>query len=169
MKKVLLGLVVVLLGVGGYVFMNSKDTYDKSAFFFNGAVKVGQSIDFKLPDQFDKAHSLNNDTKYIIGSFAKETGHIMRNYLKTKDNNFLNNKKAYFIADISPMPVVIRNMFAMPDLKKSDYPVLLVYDKNISTKLKNEDKKEKIMLIELDSKKVVNIEYFTQTSKVDSL
>jgi len=36
-----------------------------------------------------------------------------------------------FIADISPMPVGIRNTLALPDLKKSPFSGLLIYDKGV--------------------------------------
>ena len=114
MKKIF-SLILILLVVGGIVvFLNSKDNYDSSKYYL---FKDNQTIDFKLPDQFDKAHSLSSDTKTIIVAFEKKDGHTVREYLKKHDSSLLEKNHAFFIADISKVPVVIRNMFILKDLK----------------------------------------------------
>ncbi len=163
MKKIILILLALIVVAGGiFFFLNSKDTYDKSK--FNTTVtpqplSVQSSIDFTLPDQFNKPHTISDDTKILILSFAKQSGHDIRNFLKTQGNDFLSKKNAFFIADVSPMPTVIRNAFALPDLKKSAYPVLLIYDESIAKQFKDETKASQIMIIWLDHKKVSKIQF----------
>jgi len=131
MKKVILGTVLVLVAIGTFVMIKGKDSYNPSKYFVevNDGVKIGSKIDFKLPDQFDKPHTLNEDTKVLIMVFAKDTAHVVKEFLKKQPKGFLESKNTSFVADISPMSVIIRNTFAMPDLQKSDYTILLIYDK----------------------------------------
>lgn len=57
------------------------------------------------------------------------------------------------------MPVIIRNTFALPDLQKSDYTILLIYDENLSKKFHNNKNTDKIFVIFLDNKKIKDIKY----------
>ena len=165
MKKVILVvLFAIVVVIGGVVFKNSKDSYDSSKYYFS---KDASTIDFKLPDQFDKAHSLSSDTKTIIVAFEKKDGHTVREYLKKHDPKLLEKNSAFFIADISKVPVVIRNMFILKDLKKSKFPVLLIYDKKISTALS--ENKEGIMILHLENKEIKSTKYFHNEKELDKL
>ncbi len=164
MKKVI-SIILILLVVGGaFVLLNSKDNYDSSKYYLS---KDSGSIDFKLPDQFDKAHSLKSDTKIVIVAFVKKDGHTVREYLKNHNPSLLQNNHAFFIADISKVPVVIRNMFILKDLKKSKFPVLLIYDKKISKSLK--ENKEGIMILHLDNKVIKSTDYIHNQKQLDKL
>jgi hypothetical protein len=73
----------------------------------------------------------------------------------------LPSKNALFIADISGMPAVIRNTFALPDFKKSPYSVMLIYDKNIAKTLKDDKNGDKITIAKLKNKEIVSIKYIS--------
>jgi len=168
-KKIILAIVLMLVVAGGVLFaINGKDTYeaDKFSAKVSDGLNIGSEISFTIPDQFDKPHSLTRDTKILILAFAKDTGHTVKHFLSQKDKNYLPSKNALFIADISPMPTVIRNTFALPDLKKSAYSVLLIYDKNIASKLKNEAQADKIAVVSLDNSIVKNVVYITNEDEL---
>jgi len=160
-KKILLTLIpLLIIAGGGFFFMNSTDSYDASKYSATvGKMAEGESIDFTLPDQFDKAHTLSSDTKTLVFTFAKTTSHIVRDFLQTQPADYLSSRDAFYVADISPMPVVIRNAFAMPDLKKSAYPVLLIYDGEIAAKFRDESQKDAIMIVSLENKKIKSVKF----------
>jgi hypothetical protein len=163
-KRIVLGVLALLVvGVVTLFAVNGKDNYDASKYSASATdgINVGSKLDFTLPDQFDKAHSLTNDTKRVILVFAKSTGHTVKAFLNKQDSNFLSRRKTLFVADISPMPTVIRNTFALPDLKKSNYSVLLIYDKQIAKSLKNEQEADKIAIVTLDNKVVKSVDFIT--------
>jgi hypothetical protein len=163
-KKIVLGILGVLLIGGGALFvMNGKDTYDASKYSakVSNGLNTGSTISFTLPDQFDKPHSLSADTKKLILVFAKSTGHTVKAFLKQQDKDYLPQRHTLFVADISPMPVVIRNTFALPDFKKSPYSVLLIYDKSIAKQLKNEQEADKIALVDLENGEIKAVKYVT--------
>jgi len=153
-KKTLLGLLgLIIIGGGVLFFMNGKDNYDATKYSANisNGLNAGSTISFTLPDQFDKAHTLEANTKTLILVFAKATGHTVKEFLKKQDSSYLAKRDTLFVADISPMPTVIRNTFALPDLKKSAYSVLLIYDKNIAKQLKNEKEADRIAVVILEN------------------
>ncbi len=170
-KKILLTVILLLIIAGGaFFFMNSTDNYDASKYSATATtMAAGESIDFTLPDQFDKAHTLSNDTKTLVLTFAKETSHVARDFLQAQPADFLSSRSAYYIADISPMPTVIRNAFAMPDLKKSAYPVLLIYDGTIAAKFRDEAQKNSIMIVSLENKKVTSVKFADDADTLKAL
>jgi len=173
MIKKILSTLAMLLVVGGgtFYYTNSKDNYDASKYSasVSSTMSPGSTVDFTLPDQFDKAHTLSNDTKILLLTFSKNISHTIRDFLKSQPADYLSSRNAFYVADISPMPTVIRNAFAMPDLKKSNYPVLLMYDKEIAEKFRNDDKKDLIMVVELNSKKIEKISFTKDAKELASL
>jgi len=169
-KKLLIAIVLIaIIGIGGVFYMNSKDNYDASKYSvkLSEGLKVGSFMTFTLPDQFDKSHSLDSSIKKLIFVFTKANGHTIREFISSKPKEFMKSSKAFLIADISGMPVVIRNTFALPDFKKSGYPMGLIYDKNLASILKNSDKVEEIHLIEVENNRIKNISYTTNIKDIE--
>jgi len=168
-KKIILGvLALIIIAAGALFIINGKDNYDASKYSATATngIEVGSKIDFTLPDQFDKAQSLTADTKKVIFVFAKATGHTVKAFLKTQDKNYLSKRDAIFVADISPMPTVIRNTFALPDLKKSEYSVLLIYDKEIAKIFKNDAQADKIAVVTLNNGTIEAVKYITTDAEL---
>jgi len=163
-KKVIFAILFVLVvGVGVLFALNGKSNYDASKYGASASngIKVGSVLSFTLPDQFDKAVTLTNNTKKVILVFAKATGHTVREFLKKQDKNYLPSKSALFVADVSGMPTIIRNTFALPDFRKSAYSVLLIYDEKIAKSYKNPQDEDKITILTLHNKKIVKIQTVT--------
>ena len=175
MKKIILAVLVILIvAVGALFVINGKSNYDPTKYYLkitppNKPFDIGSKIDFKLPDQFNKPHTLSSDTKKIIFVFTKKTGHTFKSFMSNKEKGFLESKKAVAIADVSKMPTVILNTFALPDFKKSNYPILLIYDKNMAKKLKENKDINKIVVISLDNKEVKKIEYAKDEKELKKL
>ena len=171
-KKIVLVVLALLVIGGGTLFaINGKDNYDATKYnaTVTNGLNIGSKISFKLPDQFDKPHSLKDSTKTLILTFQKATGHTVKAFLGEKDINYLPSREAFFIADISPMPTIIRNTFALPDLKKSPFAVLLIYDEKIATQIKNEKEADKIAVVTLDNGTITDIKYITTVKELEGL
>lgn len=163
LKKISITIVLLLLAIGGIFMFNSSETFSKEGYFTKATngLNAGSDIDFALPNQHDEVISLSDDTKKVIFVFAKSTGHIVKQYLSTQPSDFLESKDMLFVADISPMPVAIRNLMAMPDLKKSTFSVLLTFEPTLIQPFMDESKKDKIIIVSLDNKKITNVVYAT--------
>lgn len=143
------------------VAFGSKEIFDKKGYLAKSTngLTVGSNIDFALPNQHNEIHSLKDDTKKVIFVFSKEMGHIVKNYLANQPKEFLPSKNMLFVADISPMPVAIRNFMAMPDLKKSHYSVLLIFKPTLAKVFVDEKNKDKIIITTLKNKKITSVTY----------
>jgi len=159
-KKIIGMVVLVLLLAGGYGYWSTRG--DKSVKGNEGfsRLAVGEVLSpFSLRDQFDTLHTLTDGTKKIIFVFTKGTGHVVRNYLNRQKDDYLQSRGILFVADISKMPSMIREYIAMPDLRKRSYAVLIVYSEALSQKFKAANDLTKIMVVELDRRRVTAIRY----------
>jgi hypothetical protein len=171
-KKIILSLLVlIVVAVGGLFAMNGKDNYDPTKYHATATqgLSVGSTIDFTLPDQFDKPVSLTPQTKKVIFVFAKATGHTVREFLKKQPQSYLPERQTLFVADISGMPTIIRNTFALPDFRKSSYSVALIYDKAIAKAFKNPEDADKITIVTLENKKIVHIQTLTTEAELKAV
>jgi len=160
MKRIIVFIVAsVLLLLTG---CNSKDSASKVG---SSGIKVGAKIDiFTLKDQFDKPQTLKQDTKKIIFVFKKPVDHTVREYLNAQKNDYLIKRKIVFVADVSPMPSLIRDYIALPDLRKRDYSISLMYDENFANLFKYSNRAEEIMILTLDNLVVKEVK-FVKTAK----
>ena len=164
MKKILLGLIALLVIAAGVLFgINGKSNYDAGKYSLSVTPEdqnfgIGSTIDYILPDQFDKAHKLSTTTQKLIFAFTKDTGHIIKVFMMEKPEGFLQKRNTVIVADISAMPVVIQNTFALPDLRKSNYPMMLIYDKEMAKQLKEAQEATKVIVMTLENKKVTKVE-----------
>ncbi len=161
-KKIVLGLLLIfLIGGGLFYALNSKDDYDSSQYpvYVPAAFTVGSTLDFSLPDQFGEKHALTNETKKLIFTFSKDSAHIMKSFLQQEENGYLNKQSALYIADISTAPTMIRNVFILPELKKSTYPVLLIFEEDVAKKFRYDSQQDAIKVVTLEEKKVKSIEF----------
>jgi len=175
MKKVILAIIAILvIGAGALFAINGKSNYDPTKFNLEVTPQdkpfgVGSKLKFKLPDQFNKPHTLNSDIKKVMFVFTKATGHIFKTFMADKDEKFLNKRSMVVVADVSGMPTIILNTFAMPDFQQSKYPVLLIYDKNMAKRLKEGKDTKKVVLLTLKNNKVTKIEYAKDEKELATL
>ena len=128
----------------------------------NDAITIGKELKtFVIKDQFGVEHTLTNKTKKVIFVFSKPTGHLMRTYMDKQPIDYLDTRDILFVADISGMPSIIAKMFAIPDMKKSKYPILLTTNKETSQIFKVASQKDAIMIITLDNKIVKKVQFVT--------
>ena len=175
MKKILLGLIALLIIAAGVLFgINGKSNYDATKYSLNVTPKdqnfgIDSTIDYILPDQFDKSHKLSTTAQKLIFAFTKDTGHIIKVFMMEKPEGFLQKHNAVIVADISAMPVVIQNTFALPDLRKSNYPMMLIYDKEMAKQLKEGQEATKVIVMTLENKKVTKVELAASDEALEKL
>ena len=173
MKKLILSILIVfgLLNSGCSNKLKEKQKTEFDSGIVAEGVIIGKNLkDFTIKNQFDKPIRLTKDTKKIIFVCTKPAGHLVRNYLKEQDKNFLEKRDILFIADVSAMPSIIYKMFALPDFKKSPYSVLLLTDEEKAKRFKNKAHKDEVMIIYLDNKKVTKVKFIsTKKDLIDEI
>jgi hypothetical protein len=165
MKKVFLILSLLLLAAAGTLYaLKGKSDYDPAKYSLeitpaDKPFGVGSAVSYTLPDQFGRSHRSSSGTRTLVFAFTKATGHIIKAAMADKPKGFLEERKAVIVADISGMPTMIQNMFALPDLRKSNYSMLLIYDKKMARRLKEGQATDKVIVMRLENGKVTKIEH----------
>lgn len=85
-----------------------------------------------IKDQFEKDHTLNAEVKTIIFSATKEESATVKDFLATKEKDYLSTNGIAYVADITGMPSLITKWFALPKMKKYSFPILLIDEANKS-------------------------------------
>ena len=172
MKKILLGLLILLITAAAVLFfLKGKDTYAgyQSSVALSDGLNIASTLTYTLPDQFGTSHTLDDSIQTLILVFAKDTGHTVKAYLGTQSADYLKIHHAAFVADISPMPVVIRNTFALPDLKTQPYSVNLILDEAIAKSFKKGAKVDGINIVTLNNKHVQKVEYIQSAQELKAI
>jgi len=134
---------------------------------FANALSIGDSTPtFEIKDQFEKMHTISADTKTILVAESRGTSVIVREYLLSKDTNFLETNKTQYIADISGMPSLISKFIALPKMKKYPFPILLV-DEEQSKSFTTQD--DKITVYTLTDGKVSDVKFIETTEELDAV
>ena len=132
------------------------------------SMQVGQEFEnFKIKNQFDKEYRVTPEIKKVIFVFSKVNGHIVKDYLATKEADFLEKKDVLFVADVSAMPSFIA-WFVLPGLKDNKFSIIVLKDDDISKKYKNETNQDKITVVYLDNKKITDIKYFSSKEELEN-
>jgi len=194
-KTLLFAFALVLVGGGIFYYLNSKDHYDPEKYSAkitaptakstsqdvdvpDGAeiqaeepsgLVLGMKVELTLPDQFDAPHTIGNDVTTLLFAFSKDAGGTVRGYLDKQDDAFLATHKARFIADISPIPVVIRNTLALPKLRKSSYSVMLIYEEEMAAALMNTKHESDIAVVTVAENVVQNIQYINGEAELAAM
>lgn len=130
-----------------------------STYLLANSFSINDNINsFSLPDQFDKIHTINEQTQTIIVSFEKGTGKMVSEFLSKKAPDFLQNHQAVFIADISQMPSFVTKLFALPKMRGYKHKILLIYKENDERFIQKE---EMSTVYQLQKGEIKSIEYIT--------
>ncbi len=149
--------------------ISTKNKVNISTGQVNKNIVIGKKLpDYTLSDQYEKRHTLTTSTKKVIFVFTKEASEIVREFLDVKSKSFLEDNGIDFVADISGMPTTVFYLFAIPDFKKSQYPILLMQDKKKASVYKHSINKNTIMLITLEKKIVKNVKLITNKTDLNN-
>jgi hypothetical protein len=131
---------------------------DKEILNAEPSLVVGKTLTpLTLNDQFEKAHTIQTNTKKLIFAFSKDAAHTCNDYISTKDTEYLSKNDAQFIADVSAAPSLIRSMFIMPGLKDLKHTVLILSDPVKAAPFRAGIDTEKIITVRLDNGKITAV------------
>ena len=79
----------------------------------------------ELKTQYGKSVKIGKDVKTLLFAVEKAPSALINDFILKQEADYLTKNKAYFVADISGMPLLITKMFAIPKMKKRPYDILL--------------------------------------------
>ena len=163
MKKIITGLLVSLFIIG----CSSDNTEPKN---IEPSLVVGKTLStLNLKDQFEKPQTISTQTTKLVFAFSKDAAHICNDFFVAQAPTYLNDNNTQFIADISSAPSLVRSMFILPSLKDFKYTVILLDDKDSAAPLKAAVDAERIIVVNLDNKKITKITTITSKGELKSL
>jgi len=171
MKKILIALLILILAGAGVFFYMSQERFEEGKYKVDmtDGLKYGSFVSFNLPDQFGNDVALDSSIQKLIIVFKKERGHEVNEFLASKPKDYLKSKNALLMADISKMPIAIRNMFALPSLKKNGYPTALMYNEALAKVFLTPGKVHKIHFITLMNNRIVSVEHVSDMAQLEKL
>ncbi len=138
-----------------------------SLYVFANNFKISDHISsFLIPDQFNKLHTIDENIQTIIVSFEKGTSTDINKFLKSKKDNFLEQHKSVFIANITDMPSILTKFFAIPKMKTYKHKILLINDENDHRFTK---KDSKITIYKLKNGIIKNIFYISNIKELNKI
>ena len=131
------------------------------------SLTVGNTLPtLKIKDQFEKEHIVDANIKTIIFSATKTEGTTIKEFLLTKDKDYLITNKTVYIADITGMPSLITKFVAMPKMKNYSFSILLIDEAN---KTLFPVKEDMISIISLENGKVTDIKYVKTAAELGEI
>ena len=138
-----------------------------SVLAFANNLQVGDKLPtITLNDQFEKTHTVAQDTKKILVAYDKDISGLLKDFLLAKEGTFLNDNNAVYIGDIRGMPSLISKFFAIPKMKKYEFSILFL-DENHEAKFAKEE--EKITVYTLENGKVTSVSYASNADEIAAI
>lgn len=120
-----------------------------------------------MKDQFDADISVSDDVAFILFTASKSASGVVNNFLSKQNGGFLQEEKAYFLADISGMPSFVTKMFALPKMREFKYSVLLGREEGQLGFIPQEG--DKITLLQVKNNKVVQIQFIATEEELGAI
>jgi len=79
-------------------------------------------------DQHDRRGGIDTDTRVLLFAPDRESSQIAHEVLEPLGGEALNRSGIRYVADISGMPGLVTQVFALPRMREYSYPVLLGRD-----------------------------------------
>ncbi|SFP30490.1 hypothetical protein SAMN05216229_101392 [Geopseudomonas sagittaria] len=90
------------------------------------AVEPGERLaPWTLSDQFEQPYTLDDDLRILLVARSMEGAKLLDAALEGQAEGYLEARQALFVADISGMPGLIGQLFAIPAMRDYRYRVLL--------------------------------------------
>ena len=134
-----------------------------------GMVEKGQPFpSYTVTDAFGATNSLSPTTRFVIVSSEKGISGRIHEWLVTKEKDFLAGHRAEYVSDITPMPTLIANMFAIPKMKKYPYKILLARDPGFAKTYPHAEGKIAVFVLD-ERQAVADILYLDAPAELDAV
>ncbi len=125
-------------------------------------VKVGAPmVAYTLPDQHGEIHTFTAGTRWVLISFEKRTGSMVKRWLKKKGRDYLTDMD--WIVEISTMPESIARKIALPKMRKLKRPVLIANQSSLRKVYLMRDKM--LTVLQLNPQGMVEAIHYVADSK----
>jgi hypothetical protein len=126
---------------------------------------VGDLLEsFSIEDQHAQPAAIDATVRIVLVTRDMDAGGLVREALGEREQVFLNQRHAVYLADISAMPVLVSKLMALPRMRRRSYRVLVDRDGVRAGAFPYE--KGKVTLVRLDGLRITAIEHLTTAADV---
>lgn len=93
----------------------------------------GAPAGWTLLDQYDKPYTQDDNLKVLLVARDMAGGKLVKAALEGLPQDYLPQRHAVFVADISKMPGMIAKLFAVPAMRDYNYRVLLDRESRVAS------------------------------------
>lgn len=119
---------------------------------------------FTLPDQNDAPVAVDQGTALLLLTRDMDGGALVKEALAGRKAEVLSAAKAAYVSDLSGMPSLVRGAFAMPALRKREYPVALDTEGKATAAFPHQAGKATV--IRLDRGRIVSVTFASTSAEV---
>jgi len=120
-----------------------------------------------LEDQHGTTHALPADARLVLFTADKAASSLLQDYLAQRDADFLRQRQAHFVADISGMPGLVTRMFALPSMRERPYPILLAYAAEDVAQLPRRE--GQVSVLRINQRRITDVAYASSGAQLDAL
>ncbi len=125
---------------------------------------------YTFSDQFGEAHTMDTKVERLFVALDKEAAHAVNDFLANQKPNYLADRNASLLVDISAAPGIIQKLFILPGLKKFEYPVLIFRDEQEAAPFRMGVDPEKLLEVKLQNTKIIGLsEYEANAAGVKAM
>lgn len=125
------------------------------------ALQMGETLaPLQLKDQHDQAHSLGSDIRLVLLASSHNAARLVDSALKDTPAEYLNQRKAVYVADISKVPGLVAKMVLVPSMRSASYRVLLDREGHMAPERTGA---EPVLWISLEDRKVLDAREFNDS------
>jgi hypothetical protein len=117
-----------------------------------------------LEDQHGTRQTIDESVKIVLFSRDMEGGDLIKQALAGTAPDFLQDRHAVYVADISGMPRLISRMFAIPKMRKRPYRMLLDRDGSVTKNFP--DVKGKATVMHVAALEITRIDHLSSADAV---
>ncbi|HVM96088.1 MAG TPA: hypothetical protein VMT89_06850 [Candidatus Acidoferrales bacterium] len=119
---------------------------------------------FTTTDQNDAPHILDTSVRIILFTVDMDGGGMVKEALAENGREKLAQAAAVYVSDISRMPSFVSKLFALPALRKRDYPIWLDRSGALTRDWPHAD--GKVTLMDLDGGTIRGIRLLSSSAEV---
>lgn len=128
-------------------------------------VGVGDSLKpLTLSDQHDRPVRIDGRTRFVIFTVDKAVSGWVNDVLLAQSAGTLERLNAVYVSDISGMPSVITQMFALPKLRKLPFSMALAREATVVADLPHQA--NTVTVLKINDSKVLSVQYATDAGQL---
>jgi hypothetical protein len=127
---------------------------------------AGDTVSLALRDQHEAPHPVTPETRLLIFTHDMDGGGYVKEALAEDGAARLEAARCVYVSDLSGMPGPIRNMMALPSIRRREYRVAVDEDGAATPSLPREAGKATV--IELDAGKVASVSFVASVAEVEA-